>query len=129
MPYNEEVVNALRSAVGRLPLSAADQLSERRMFGGLSMLLNGKMLAGVIDSRIVIRLSDEELSEALKLPYVSPMDFTGKPMRNFAFVNPAGFATDEEWSLWIEKSLEYVRGHMPEDMTGGLLKVRKHPLL
>ena len=65
MAYDEGIANVLRSAVGRLPLSAAEQLSERRMFGGLCVLINGKMLAGVIDSRIVIRLSDEELTAAI----------------------------------------------------------------
>ena len=35
------------------------------------------------------------------------MDFTGRPMRGFVFVNPAGLATDGELTGWLKLALEF----------------------
>ncbi len=109
MPYDDGTAQILRDAVSALKFETSDVVSERNMFGGLCVLLNGNMLAGVVGSQVVVRLADHELEEALELPYVRPMDFTGKPMKNFAYLNPAGFVTINELNGWLEKSLVFVR--------------------
>ncbi len=35
------------------------------------------------------------------------MDFTGKPMRGFVYVQNAGIATDRALDAWIHKALEF----------------------
>jgi hypothetical protein len=50
-----------------------------------------------------------------KLPYQEllgqkgsrQMDFTGKPMRGFLFVDPDGFDTEEDLGFWTQKALEF----------------------
>jgi TfoX/Sxy family transcriptional regulator of competence genes len=110
MPYDEETAAALRRALTRLEFEPSEELSEKRMFGGLCVLLNGNMMAGVAGSLFVVRLDSQELEEAVTLPHVRPMDFTGRPMKNFAYVDPTGFFADEELLNWLQKSLTYVRG-------------------
>lgn len=36
-----------------------------------------------------------------------PMDFTGRVMRGFLFVDPQGFDSDKDLDFWIEKAVEF----------------------
>lgn len=94
------------------------------MFGGLCFTLNGKMLVGLAkDGRIVVRLSSSELGQALAAGRAEPMDFTGKPMKNFAYVSAQEFERPGELAAWIEQSARYVR----ENMLGTASTRRKAP--
>ena len=35
------------------------------------------------------------------------MDFTGKVMRGFLFIDPEGFDAEEDLDFWIEKALHF----------------------
>jgi hypothetical protein len=35
------------------------------------------------------------------------MDFTGRPMKGFVFVGPAGLATDEGLQGWVKRGVEF----------------------
>lgn len=109
MAYDSTTAETLRRAVADLKFEPSEEITERNMFGGVCVLLNGSMLAGVTGSLLVVRLSDQELETALTLPYVRPMDFTGRPMKNFAYIDPEGLAIRNELVDWIEKSLKFVR--------------------
>lgn len=116
MPYDEGVAELVRTAVANVPIEPTEWLSERKMFGGICILVNGKMLVGVSGSRLIIRLGDEQAEEALNLPYVQLMDFTGRPLKNFLYVDAAGLTSEEEYAVWVERSLEYVRTRIREDV-------------
>lgn len=82
------------------------------MFGGTCITLNGKMLSGVEKDRIVIRVTDSELELGLENGTLVPMDLTGRPMRNFAFLTERSMADDESILRWIQHSAQYVRDYM-----------------
>src|SRR5688500_5173736 len=58
MAYDEQILERVRRVLPRLPLASEEVLTERRMFGGVCITLNGKMLAGVAASQLVIRLEE-----------------------------------------------------------------------
>ena len=76
MAYDETVADRVRRRLAKHP-----GLSERKMFGGLALMLNGNMCCGVIGTDLVLRLGDKEAARALAEPYTRPMDFTGKPVK------------------------------------------------
>jgi hypothetical protein len=80
-------------------------MTERRMFGGLSFLRDGRMCAGVIGQDLVVRIVGEEMPSALRRAHVRPMDFTGRPMRGFVYVGPHAIETDVALCEWIDKGL------------------------
>ncbi len=61
MAYNEDVAARLRDALAR-----RKGISERKMFGGLTFLMNGNMCCGVIDKNVVLRLGKEGAGKALE---------------------------------------------------------------
>jgi TfoX/Sxy family transcriptional regulator of competence genes len=75
--------------------------SERKMFGGLTFLVNGQMCCGVLKNDLVLRLTPEEADTALRQPYTRPMDFTGRPMKSMIYVSPLGTDSDQTLEAWV----------------------------
>ena len=85
MAYDEDLANRVREAI---PTDA--EVTERNMFGGHAFLLGGHMFAGIVGSELMVRLGHQAAQQALELDHVREMDFTGRPMKNMIFVQPAG---------------------------------------
>ena len=83
------------------------------MMGGLVFMVNGKMCVGIdmdkvthID-RLMVRVGKLPYEELLKREGSREMDFTGKVMRGFLFVDPEGYDTEEDLDFWVAKALEF----------------------
>ncbi len=77
-------------------------LSERRMFGGLAFMLHGHMVVGVLGSTLMARVGAERHADALAMTHVRAMDFTGRPMKGYVYVDPPGLADDGDLQAWVE---------------------------
>lgn len=99
MPYDESLANRIRPN-----LLTREGANEKHMFGGLAFLINGNMCCGVFKDLLIVRLSKEEGAKALEEPNVRPMDITGKPMRGWVLVEPAGLKEDKDLMSWIERA-------------------------
>ena len=108
MAYDERLATRIRRV-----LSTRRDITERRMFGGLAFLRGGRMCCGVVGQDLVVRLVDEEMTAALRRAHVRPMDFTGRPMRGFVYVSPAGLRTTAALQRWIGKGLTFTEGPLP----------------
>jgi TfoX/Sxy family transcriptional regulator of competence genes len=105
MPYDKEVAQRLRDAVMRTRPAGREQIEEREMFGGMTLLLDGSMIGGVIGDELVIRTGAAAANEALRLPHTRPMDFTGRPLRGFVYVAAPGFRGEAELDEWVARGL------------------------
>jgi TfoX/Sxy family transcriptional regulator of competence genes len=85
MPFDEGLAQRVREALGSRPLVA-----ERKMFGGLAFLLDGKMFVGISGSKLMARVGAARYQDALALPHVREMNFTGKPMNGYVYIEPPG---------------------------------------
>lgn len=103
MVYDEKLANRVRKS-----LKGKRNITEKKMFGGIAFLLNGKMFCGVIKNDLVIRTGPQYYEEALTKPHARPMDFTGKPMRGFLYVGSNGCKTEKTLSAWINSGIDYV---------------------
>lgn len=96
MAYDEGLAQRIREVLGE-----RGGLTERRMFGGLAFLLDGKMFVGVQDSTLMARVGPERHDDALAQPHVRAMDFTGRPMRGYVYVDAPGLASDQNLQAWV----------------------------
>ena len=103
MAYDETLAERIRRRFSK----ACVRFEEKRMMGGLCFLVDGKMCVGVEKDRLMARLDPAINDTALRRKGCVPMDFTGRPMRGFVFVNPAGLATDRELDEWLKLALEF----------------------
>jgi len=104
MPYDEDLAERVREE-----LQADPAYSERKMFGGLCFMLHGNMCAGVVGDRLMLRLGEPASAYALDEPHVSPMDFTGKPMRGMVYVDSNGLGGDAV-ARWVGQAATFARG-------------------
>ncbi len=82
--------------------------AERKMFGGLCFTLHGNMVCGIVGDALMLRLNEELADQALRKPYVRPMDFTGRPMSGMVYVDPPG-ARGRALRSWVEKAAAHVQ--------------------
>ena len=80
---------------------------EKKMMGGICYLVNDKMCAGVINNSLMARIGPDGYEEALNRRGCKAMDFTGRPMKGFVFVEPAVIDMDSELETWILAALDY----------------------
>ena len=85
MPYDEKLAGRVRDA-----LAGRRGVTEKKMFGGLSFLLNGNMCCGVARENLVVRVGPDQYEKALSKPSARPMDFTGRALQGFVYVSPTG---------------------------------------
>ena len=97
----------------RAALSGEKGITSKKMFGGLCMLHNGNMLCGV-DNRgnLMLRVGPEQYEHALALPHAREMDFTGRPMKGMVYVEPEGFASEEDLKKWLALAMKFT-GTLP----------------
>lgn len=111
MAYAEEVAQRVRAA---LDSAEPPEMMERRMFGGLALMVNGHMCVGVNGDELMVRVGPEAYADALARPHAREMDFTGKPLRGFVYVAPEGFASNEDLEAWIDLGLDFVLSMPPK---------------
>ena len=112
MAWDEKQEVQIREALELVKFRDGEELGQIKMFGGLCFTLNKKMMVGVGKGEIMIRLKSGLLEEAMADGRIKPMDFTGKPLKNFAYLsNPTQMKVAELAEL-IERSAEFVRDEM-----------------
>jgi hypothetical protein len=99
MAYDEQLAARVRTLVAN-----RTDVTERKMFGGLTFMIGGHMCCGVNGNELIVRLDPEREDEALARPHARPMDFTGRPMRGFITVRPDGLK-GSRLSLWIQEAV------------------------
>ena len=62
---------------------------------------SGNMCCGIVDDMLMARVGPGAYEEALKRSHAREMDFTGKSLKGFVYVEPAGFAEDDQIKEWI----------------------------
>jgi TfoX/Sxy family transcriptional regulator of competence genes len=108
MAYNERIAERVRQL-----LSGRRGVSERKMFGGIAFLLDGKMCVGVVNDDLMVRSGPDRHVEALHKPHTRPMDFTGRPMTGMVFVEPAGIARGPSLRRWVDLGIAAAEAATP----------------
>lgn len=104
MAYDEGLAQRIRELVQDKP-----NIVEKKMFGGIAFMAFDYMCVGVVKNDLMARVGVENYPTALVQPHVIPMNFTGKPMAGYVFVQPLGLAEDEQLQHWIDVCFAFVR--------------------
>src|SRR6185503_18977142 len=103
MAYNEKLADMTREIISL----THKKVEEKRMFGGLCFMVNDKMCVGVETGRLMVRFNPELTDEVMEKEGCTPMDFTNKVMKGFAFVDIAVLNTNKKLEYWINIALDY----------------------
>src|SRR5262245_47518387 len=103
MAYDERLAERIRAA-----LQGKRFISEKKMFGGIAFLRKGLMFVGVSDSSLMARVGKENHADSMSRKHVREMDFMGKPMQGYVFVDAEGIKTDAQLRFWLERCERFV---------------------
>ncbi len=107
MTYDEGLAQRIREV-----LEDREDLSEKKMFGGLAFLLGGNMCVGVVKGELMLRVGPDRYEETLRQPHARKMDFTGRPMKGFVYVACDGFESDADLRRWVARGVRFA-GSLP----------------
>ena len=102
--YCAELAERLRTRLGKVP-----GISEKTMFGGIALLLNGNMVCGVHKDDLILRLGKDACEKGLKQPHTRQFDITGRPMSGWLMVAPEGCSEDQLLDEWVTQALDFVK--------------------
>ena len=109
MVYSEELAERITNF-----LKPSKGLVIKKMFGGICYMLKDKMIAGIVEDKLMIRCLREEYDTLLKKPHAGEMTFTGKPMKGFLYVAPGGIRTDRQLQKWLDVGIDFAHKSPPK---------------
>lgn len=108
--YNEGLASRLRDVLGADPRRAS-KVEEKKMFGGVSFMLDGQMCCGVLKDELTLRIGAERMDSALAQPHTRVFDFGGRPGPGMIYVALPGVESDEQLNGWVQQAIDYVETH------------------
>lgn len=103
MAYNEKLADRVREIIA----ATHQRVEEKRMFGGLCFMVNNKMCVGVESQRLMVRFDPSIADEVMEKEGCRPMDFTGRVMKGYAFVDIEALQTKKQLAYWVGIALDY----------------------
>ena len=95
-------------------LSEREGVSQRRMFGGVCFMINGNMCVGTWKGSLIVRLDQKDHDKTLAEPHTKPADITGRVMKGWALVEPAGIDSGNDLKTWVNKAASYAESLPPK---------------
>jgi TfoX/Sxy family transcriptional regulator of competence genes len=102
MAYDENLLSRIREV-----LAERDDIVEKKMFGGISFMLQGNFACGLNKDNLVVRVGLEQYEETLTHPHAREMDFTGRPMKGWVYVASEGYESDKDLSQWVQLGIDF----------------------
>ena len=104
MAYNEHLAERIKQNLE----SRKIKYIEKKMFGGVCLMVDDKMLMGVMKEQLMARVDPElDAAKSLKRKGAETMDFTGKTMKGFILVDQEAIDMEEDFDYWVSLCLKY----------------------
>jgi TfoX/Sxy family transcriptional regulator of competence genes len=103
MAFDPVLAQRVRGALGDRP-----GITERKMFGGLAFFVNGKMFIGIRNASLMARVGPEHHQDALAMPNVRVMDFTGRPMKGYVYIDAPAIQSEKDLAAWVAWCVAHV---------------------
>jgi TfoX/Sxy family transcriptional regulator of competence genes len=105
MAYDEELARRIRNLVG-----PEQNLTEKKMFGGLAFLIGGNMaVAASGQGGLLVRVDPESSDELVATTPAELMEMRGRSMKGWLRVGSDDLRVDSELARWVELGTSYAR--------------------
>ena len=102
MAYNEELANRIREA-----LAEVADVEEKKMFRGVTFMVDGKMCISVGDDEMMCRIDPVLQEELIEKPGCRSVVMNGREYKGFVLVTEEGRKTKKDFDQWIQLSLDF----------------------
>lgn len=109
MAYDEGLAARVRDVVADEP-----GLTEKKMFGGLALLVHGNMAVAVGEDDLMIRSDPAERERLLAEPGAGESTMGGREMKAYVLVGADGITEDADLRRWVDRGVAYARSLPPK---------------
>ena len=110
MAYDEVLAHRIREL-----LAGEQNLTEKKMFGGLAFLVGGNMaVAASGQGGILVRVDPDEGEKLVAKGPARPMEMRGREMSGWLRVDDADVATKRQLERWVNLGAGYARSLPPK---------------
>lgn len=102
MAYNEKLTNKIRAALAHLP-----DVEEKKMFRGVTFMVNGKMCISAGNTEIMCRIDPALHEEAIKRKGSRTVVMKERAYRGYVYVNEDGMKTKKDFDYWVALALDF----------------------
>jgi TfoX/Sxy family transcriptional regulator of competence genes len=103
MAYDEYLAERMERILSTKKYS----FTAKRMMGGLCFMVDDKMCFGIVKDQMMARIDPGIYQESLIKAGVNEMNFTGRPMKGYVFIEPAVIDREDDLEYWIDRCLEF----------------------
>ena len=109
MVYEEELGGRVREL-----LTGAPGLTERKMFGGLSLLIDGAIAVGVYGDGLLVRVEPDDGGPAADRAGITTYAMGDQTMKGWLLVTAERCADDGELRRWVDRGVAHARSRPPK---------------
>ncbi|MCL6100824.1 MAG: TfoX/Sxy family protein [Bacteroidetes bacterium] len=104
MAYNLILADRVREHLFSLPNL---NIEEKKMFGGLAFLVNGKMCVNVSGENLMCRFDPSLQKEISQRKGYKAMIMRGKKLQGYCYVLPEGIKKENDFKYWMNLCLTF----------------------
>ncbi len=102
MAYNEKLAARIREGLAHLP-----HVEEKKMFRGLTFMVNGKMCVSVSGEEMMCRFDPALQDVVAEKNGFRSMIMRGKVLNGYCYVHPEAIKSKKEFEYWIKLALDF----------------------
>ena len=108
MAYGEALADRIREA-----LAGEKRVDEIKMMGGLGFMIGGHVALAIVGDELMVHVGPDGYQRALGRVHAREMDFTGRSIKGFVFVDPAGIRTKRSLASWVALAAAFAKSLPP----------------
>ncbi|SRR5258705_9311798 len=102
MAYNEKLTSRVREALSHLP-----EVEEKKMFRGITFMVNDKMCISVGDNRIMCRIDPSIHEEAIAGKGARTVKMGGREYKGFVYVDEDSLKKKKDFDYWVGLAIDF----------------------
>jgi len=104
MAYDTKLADKIRAYLAEFPKL---EVEEKKLFRGLTFMVNGKMCISVSGENLMCRFEPNLQEEVAEKNGFEPMIMKGKKCKGYCYINPVGFKSKKDFDYWISLCLDF----------------------
>lgn len=102
MAYNEKLAEKVRKALAHL-----SNVEQKKMFRGVTFMVNGKMCISISGNELMCRFDPELYEVVIKKKGCRPVIMGGREYKGYVYINEEGIKTKSDFDYWIGLALDF----------------------
>ena len=103
MAYDEYLADRIKNILSEKKVA----FEEKKMMGGLTIMVDNKICIGIVKNELMARIDPDIYENALQKKGCKEMNFTGRPMKGFVFIEPESIDMEDDLNYWVQLCLDY----------------------